>query len=71
MTKQHENKIFWKKYDILLLLHLFFIIYDQIMSSLNALSPDMNQKTNVQVFSQSNLGNKHNIISSKGTTFDT
>ena len=31
-----------KKKDKLLLLHLFFVIYDQIMSSLNALSPDMN-----------------------------
>ena len=37
MTKQHENVTFWKKYDKLLLLHLFFVIYDQIMSSLDAL----------------------------------
>ena len=38
MTKQHEHVIVFKKYDKWLLLHLFFVIYDQITSNLQALS---------------------------------
>ena len=34
MTKQHEHVTIFKKYDKL----LFFVIYDQIMSNLHALS---------------------------------
>ena len=30
----------------------------------------MNYKTKEKVYSQNILGNKHNIIGSKGTTFD-
>ena len=37
MTKQHEHVTFKKKKK-LLLLHLFFVIYDQIISNLQALS---------------------------------
>ena len=38
MAKQDENVTFWKKHYELFPLHLFFVIYDQIMSSLVTLS---------------------------------
>ena len=38
MTKQHEHVIFFEKYDKLSLLHLCFVIYDQDISNLHALS---------------------------------
>ena len=38
MAKQDENVTFWKIYGKLLLLHLFVVIYDQIMSSLITVS---------------------------------
>ena len=43
MTKQHEHVTFWKKKkkkkkNKLLILHIFFVIYDQIISNLQALS---------------------------------
>ena len=38
MTKQHEHVIFFKKCNKLSLLHLCFVIYDQVISNVHALS---------------------------------
>ena len=38
MSKQDENVTFWKIYGKLLLLHLFFVTYNQIMSNLITVS---------------------------------